>query len=210
MGPRLELHQPWAGLHTAQCGARHCAGGESAVNDGVVLLQTELNRVKGKPPYKELKGEGSLNAQADEAWDYAHSRSNSVIQDIFAGQLQSTLQCPACGALSHTFDEFMDLSLPLPQKAGLSVRSPTCTIQVRRSIPLTPPPPGGAPHPSIPISYQVIRWCLSTSLMAMKYASQRSRALFSRRFSCVLPVCTTGLMMQSAEPSGSETFFCCL
>lgn len=94
-------------------------------------MQTELNRVKGKPPYKELKGEGSVKTQADEAWDYAHSRSSSVIQDVFAGQLQSTLQCPACGALSHTFDEFMDLSLPLPQESGLSVRSPTCTIQVK-------------------------------------------------------------------------------
>lgn len=94
------------------------------------IVQIELNRVKGKPPYRELKGEGSLKAQADEAWDYAHSRSSSVIQDVFAGQLQSTLQCPACGALSHTFDEFMDLSLPLPQKSSLSMRRPTCTIQV--------------------------------------------------------------------------------
>lgn len=101
-----------------------------ASDDDWDLLQTELNRVKGKIPYKELKGEGSVNAQADEAWNYAHSRSNSVIQDIFAGQLQSTLQCPACGALSHTFDEIMDLSLPLPQKPSLSVRSAACTIQV--------------------------------------------------------------------------------
>ena len=94
-------------------------------------MQTELNRVKGKPPYKELKGEGSVSAQANEAWDYAHSRSSSVIQDVFAGQLQSTLQCPACGTLSHTFDEFMDLSLPLPQKPSFGIRTPTCTIQVR-------------------------------------------------------------------------------
>ncbi|KAA6417109.1 MAG: ubiquitin carboxyl-terminal hydrolase 8-like [Trebouxia sp. A1-2] len=80
-------------------------------------MQTELNRVRGRPAYKELKGEGTVSQQADEAWEYAHSRSNSVIQDVFAGQLQSTLECPACHALSHTFDEFMDLSLPLPQKS---------------------------------------------------------------------------------------------
>ena len=94
-------------------------------------VQTELNRVKGKAPYKELKGEGTVSQQADEAWEYAHSRSNSIIQDIFAGQLQSTLECPACHALSHTFDEFMDLSLPLPQKGSRSLRGgSTCTIQV--------------------------------------------------------------------------------
>ncbi len=85
----------------------------------------------GKPAYKELKGEGTVSQQADEAWEYAHSRSNSVIQDIFAGQLQSTLECPACHAVSHTFDEFMDLSLPLPQQSGHSLRGgKTCTIQV--------------------------------------------------------------------------------
>ena len=88
--------------------------------------------MKGKAPYKELKGEGTVSQQADEAWEYAHSRSNSVIQDIFAGQLQSTLECPACHAQSHTFDEFMDLSLPLPQKASHSLRGgSTCTIQVK-------------------------------------------------------------------------------
>jgi len=87
--------------------------------------------VHGKPAYKELKGEGTVSQQADEAWEYAHSRSNSVIQDIFAGQLQSTLECPACHAVSHTFDEFMDLSLPLPQQSGHSLRGgKTCTIQV--------------------------------------------------------------------------------
>ena len=99
--------------------------------DSLCAAQIELNRVKGKPPYRELKGEGSVGQQADEAWEYARSRSNSVIQDVFAGQLQSTLQCPDCGALSHTFDEFMDLSLPLPQNSGLSLRgSHSCTIQV--------------------------------------------------------------------------------
>ena len=101
-------------------------------------MQTELNRVKGKPPYRELKGEGSLAQQADEAWDYAHSRSSSVIQDVFAGQLQSTLQCPHCNGLSHTFDEFMDLSLPLPQKSGFSLRGRhSCTIQVVKDMIMT-------------------------------------------------------------------------
>ena len=85
--------------------------------------------MKVKPPYKELKGEGSVSQQADEAWEYAHSRSNSVIQDIFAGQLQSTLQCPDCQAESHSFDDFMDLSLALPQQQGLRRRAPSCTIQ---------------------------------------------------------------------------------
>ena len=92
-----------------------------------VDMQVETNLVRGTPPYKELKGEGSVSDQAKEAWDYARSRSKSVVGDIFTGQLQSTLQCPACGACSHTFEEFQDISLELPRK---SEEGATTSIQV--------------------------------------------------------------------------------
>lgn len=84
--------------------------------------------VTGAPPYKELKGEGSVGAQAEEAWQYARSRSTSIISDVFAGQFQSTLQCPVCGASSHTFDEFLDVSLELPEQL---VKGSTITLQVK-------------------------------------------------------------------------------
>ena len=87
--------------------------------------------MKGKHPFKELKGEGSVRAQAEEAWSYAQSRSRSVVQDIFAGQLQTTLQCPVCGTCSHTFNEFLDFSLPLPCKSS---PSSVCTIQVSDAV----------------------------------------------------------------------------
>ena len=77
----------------------------------------ETNLVKGKHPLKELKGEGLVRAHTEEAWSYAQSRRRSVVQDIFVGQLQSILQCPDCGTCSHTFDGFLDLSLPLPCKS---------------------------------------------------------------------------------------------
>ena len=87
-----------------------------------------MNRVKGTPPYKELKGEGSVSAQAEGAWQYVRSRSNSPIGDLFTGQLQSALQCPVCGALSRNFDDFADISLELPRKPG---KGATITIQVK-------------------------------------------------------------------------------
>lgn len=83
--------------------------------------------VQGNPPVIEQEGEGSVSAQADEAREAPCSRSNSVIQDIFTGQCQSELQCCHCGGVSHTFDAFMDLSLPLPEKFN---QGSTCTIQV--------------------------------------------------------------------------------
>ena len=77
------------------------------------MMQADGNRVKQRPAYKELKGEGSVAQQADEAWALTRSLSSSVIEDLFAGQLMSTLTCPDCGAQSHAFTEVLDLSLPL-------------------------------------------------------------------------------------------------
>ena len=90
--------------------------------------------MKGKLPYKELKGEGSVSAQADEAWEHARSRSSSVIHDVFTGQFQSTLQCSQCSATSYKFEEFMDLSLPLPHKSN---SKSVCTIQVKHACSCT-------------------------------------------------------------------------
>lgn len=83
-------------------------------------LQAELNRVKGRPRYKELEGRGSEQAQADEAWAYSRSWHDSVIDDVFGGQLQSTVECGRCGHRSHCFDPFLDLSVPLPRGARSS------------------------------------------------------------------------------------------
>ena len=93
-------------------------------------VQAEMNRVKGKPLYRELRGQGSVAAQADEAWEYVQSRSNSVIHDLFRGQLHSTVQCPHCRVCSHQFDDFMDLSLPLPGHHSVGVRGHECSLQV--------------------------------------------------------------------------------
>ena len=95
---------------------------------GNIDVQAETNMVEGMPPYKELRGEGSVSAQAEEAWQYARSRSKSVVGDLFTGQLQSTVQCPVCGACSHSFADFLDVSLPLPRKPG---KGSTITIQVK-------------------------------------------------------------------------------
>lgn len=56
-------------------------------------LQEECNRVRGKPSYRELKGEGPEEAQAAEAATYAREWHDSVVDDVFGGLLQSTLQC---------------------------------------------------------------------------------------------------------------------
>ena len=91
-------------------------------------VQAETSRVRGKLPYKELKGEGEVRAQADEAWMYDRSRRNSVITDVFAGQFQTTVTCSACGVESHTFEDFLDISLPLPEASHATA---CCSIEVK-------------------------------------------------------------------------------
>jgi ubiquitin C-terminal hydrolase len=42
------------------------------------------------------------------------SSYQSVVVDLFQGQLRSMIHCPVCGHKSVTFDPFMFLSMPIP------------------------------------------------------------------------------------------------
>lgn len=39
-----------------------------------------------------------------------------------SGQLQSTVTCGGCGTLSHCFEDFLDLSLPIPAGRVVSIQ----------------------------------------------------------------------------------------
>jgi ubiquitin carboxyl-terminal hydrolase 4/11/15 len=47
-------------------------------------------------------------------WENHLKRDQSIIVDLFQGQLKSKLVCPKCNHVSITFDPYMYLSLPLP------------------------------------------------------------------------------------------------
>lgn len=57
-------------LSQANCGWRLLCDLLQLPRCGRADVQAELNRVKGKPLFRELKGEGSVCARADEAWDF--------------------------------------------------------------------------------------------------------------------------------------------
>lgn len=49
-------------------------------------MHDELNRVRTKPPYKELKFTNKSIEQQSEEWDkYYKARDDSIITDIFEG-----------------------------------------------------------------------------------------------------------------------------
>lgn len=87
-----------------------------------LLLQSECNRVQGKPHYKELSGEGTEAEQAAQAEAYARSWHDSLVDDLFGGFLQSTVTCNSCHHQSHCFDPFLDLSVPIPTSKQVSVQ----------------------------------------------------------------------------------------
>ena len=58
----------------------------------------------------------SAEDQADRAWSLHLARNDSDITRMFCGQLQSRISCLSCGNVSHCFDPFFDLSVPLPSR----------------------------------------------------------------------------------------------
>ena len=81
-------------------------------------IHDDLNRVTNKQ-YMELKekqkNESDLQA-SDRYWNYHKSRENSIIVDLFQGQYKSTIKCMSCKTESVTFDTYMNLQLPIPEK----------------------------------------------------------------------------------------------
>ena len=79
--------------------------------DGV---HEDLNRCRVKPVVEAIEGDGSNDEEvAQEAWRRHKSRNDSVIVDLFHGQLRSSLVCPNCQKKTVIFDPYMTLPLPV-------------------------------------------------------------------------------------------------
>ncbi|CDW83589.1 ubiquitin carboxyl-terminal hydrolase 2-like [Stylonychia lemnae] len=80
-------------------------------------LHEELNRVRKKPPYKEMDFDKlPADQQSDNWWQYNKERDDSIITDLFTGQLMNKIECQSCNHCSYAFDNFMDLSISIPRK----------------------------------------------------------------------------------------------
>lgn len=80
-------------------------------------LHEDLNEVTRKPYVEAIDcGDGSRSEAeaAVAAWAGYERRNKSRIEELFHGQLRSTITCPDCGKQSITFDPFMYLSVPFP------------------------------------------------------------------------------------------------
>ncbi|ERL90606.1 hypothetical protein D910_07953, partial [Dendroctonus ponderosae] len=81
-------------------------------------LHEDLNRVPKKQYIEQKDSDGRPDeVVADEAWQYHLKRENSIVTDLFHGQLKSKVTCKTCGHESVKFDPFNHLSLPLPMES---------------------------------------------------------------------------------------------
>ncbi|XP_067302511.1 ubiquitin carboxyl-terminal hydrolase 19 isoform X3 [Pseudorasbora parva] len=80
-------------------------------------LHEDLNRIQDKPYTETVDSDGRQDeVVAEEAWQRHKMRNDSFIVDLFQGQYKSKLVCPVCSKVSITFDPFLYLPVPLPQK----------------------------------------------------------------------------------------------
>uniref|UniRef100_A0A2M4BFI5 Ubiquitin carboxyl-terminal hydrolase n=2 Tax=Anopheles marajoara TaxID=58244 RepID=A0A2M4BFI5_9DIPT len=77
-------------------------------------LHGALNVAVKRDPLGDIDDDMNNRAKADLLWNWYSKAENSMIKDLFVGQLRSTLKCTYCGTESTMFDPFWDLSLPLP------------------------------------------------------------------------------------------------
>ncbi|XP_050330487.1 ubiquitin carboxyl-terminal hydrolase Usp2 isoform X2 [Bactrocera neohumeralis] len=85
-------------------------------------LHSALNTgVKGE--HLKIDDNLSDNKKADLTWEWYTRHENSLIRDLFVGQLKSTLRCTTCGNTSVTFDPFWDLSVSLPSSSRCKLES---------------------------------------------------------------------------------------
>lgn len=86
-------------------------------------LHESLNKVKTKPKIDEQDNDRLPDLVAAElAWKNHKLHNESIIVELFQGQLKSTIMCLTCHKASITFQAFMFLSLPIPS-------SNRCTLQ---------------------------------------------------------------------------------
>ena len=84
-------------------------------------MNTELNEVKRKKPYVELKTSGKSKIQCDREFDENfRGRENSIVMDSFYGQIINIFTCK-CGFKDYSFQKILDLPLLLQTSGSLDI-----------------------------------------------------------------------------------------
>jgi ubiquitin C-terminal hydrolase len=77
-------------------------------------ISSDLNRVKRVPEYKELKLKNKSKLQANTAFHNLFiEREDSIIIDLFYGQVCNIFACEMCNHKTYSFEKIMDIPILL-------------------------------------------------------------------------------------------------
>jgi hypothetical protein len=95
-------------------------------------IHEDLNQAAARryKPLKDTLGRPDEEVAAEVLASHLQ-RNNSFIQNLFQGQFRSALICPSCSTRSCTFDPYITISLPLPQRET----RPVYVTVVYRAVP---------------------------------------------------------------------------
>ena len=98
-------------------------------HDMIILLlrglHEDLNRIKETPQPLDFseKNQNETDLQASERWwNNFLLRENSIITDLFYGQLKTSMRCPDCKTIQITFEPFLSLGLPIGERSDSRAR----------------------------------------------------------------------------------------
>ncbi|OAF68726.1 hypothetical protein A3Q56_03529 [Intoshia linei] len=77
------------------------------------FLHEDLNKAQ-KTPYDDIDNDLDEEEIARLSYENYKERNDSIITDLFYGQLRTQVTCNVCGWKSITFDMFSSLSVPIP------------------------------------------------------------------------------------------------
>lgn len=86
----------------------------NSISTGTVnISNSDVAMNESDDKYEKIAGKS-----AADSWNCYLSQNDSIITDLFSGQLQSTVECLVCHHKSFCFDPFLDLSVPIPMLTG--------------------------------------------------------------------------------------------
>lgn len=86
-------------------------------------LHEDLNRANKNVYIEGVEGDSSSQQVAAEAaWKRHKLTNDSIIVDLFHGQLESQLECPNCHCKKIVFDPYLCVTLPMPTEKMCSVK----------------------------------------------------------------------------------------
>lgn len=81
-------------------------------------LHEDLNRASRNGKKPRITGKKRSERRAAKSWRSNLEKNCSIIIDLFQGQLKSTLQCMSCNGMKVKFEQFLHLSLQIPQNTN--------------------------------------------------------------------------------------------